>query len=323
MSARSSTVVDVSVIVAAWKAAGFVDKAIASALSSTGVRVEVIVVDDASPDGTAEVLRRLAAADRRVIADRLAVNSGPSVARNRAIELASGRYVAVLDADDGVTPDRLARLVGLADASGADIVIDNMTEVDEAGRRLGPFLKSEGFAGARDIDLAVWVALNHPMKSNDCLGYLKPLIRRSTLVETGVRYDPALRNSEDYYFVAQLLASGGWMTYTPEAGYLYRRSASSTSHRLKPPETSAWLEAEDRFHRQFAGRFSAKAEDALAVRGRVLRDVHQFVVALDAMKTRRMGTFLGVLASDLRASAFTLSTLAKIALGKAMRRKLV
>jgi hypothetical protein len=113
------------------------------------------------------------------------------------------------------------------------------------------------------------------------------------------------------------------MTYTPEAGYLYRRSISSTSHRLQPSQTKAWLEAEDRFQRRFAGRYSSKAADALAVRSRVLRDVDQFVAAVDAMKARRVGTFLHVLASDLNASRFTLSTLAKIGLGKALRRKLV
>jgi succinoglycan biosynthesis protein ExoO len=323
MIARPRAAADVSVIVAAWKAVASVERAISSALSSTGVVVEVVAVDDASSDGTLEVLKRLAAADARVVADSLPVNSGPSAARNRAIELATGRYVAVLDADDQLAPDRLARLVALADSSGADIVIDNMIELDEEGRQTGLFLRSEAFAGARDIDLAVWVALNHPMKSADCLGYLKPLVRRSTLLESRVRYDPALRNSEDYYFVAQLLASGAWMTYCPDAGYLYRRSASSISHRLQPAQTKAWLEAEDRFHRRFAGRFSAKAEDALAVRARALRDVNQFVAAIEAVKTRQVGTFLGLLASDVRAAAFTLSTLAKIVLGKAVRRKLV
>jgi len=317
--------IDVSVIVPAWKAAGFVERSVASALASTGVTIEVIVVDDASPDNTLDVLRRLAAADPRVIVDRLPKNAGPSVARNRAIELSKGRYIAILDADDTMAAGRLAALVAIADGTRADIVVDNMLEVAETGGTTAgkPLLTSATFAAARDIDLATWVRFNQPMKPGDCLGYLKPLIRRTKLDETGVRYDPALRNSEDYYLVAHLLAEGARMTYAPEPGYFYRRSASSTSHRLQPAHTQAWLAAEQRFRVRYAGRLSGEAETALATRGRNLRDVNQFVSMVDAMKARKPGVALGVLASDLRASAYTLTTLAKIAMGKALRRKLV
>lgn len=318
------TAIDVSVIVPAWKAADFIDRSVKSALASTGVAIEVIVVDDASPDTTFQVVKTLAAADRRIVADRLPANGGPSAARNRALDLAKGRYIAILDADDGMLPGRLAALVALADRTEADVVVDNMMEVDEEGWALGrkqPFLKSAAFAAPRDIDLAVWVAHNHPMRSKDCLGYLKPLFRRSKLVEIGVRYDETLRNSEDYYLVANLLAAGARMTYTPEPGYLYQRSDSSTSHRLQPVHTRTWLDAERRFRAQHEAKLSVAAKNALNVRGRVLRDVHQFVAAIDAVKGKRIGAFVGVLASDLHASAYTLTAFAKIAMGKALKRK--
>jgi len=317
--------VDVSVIMPAWNAAGFIERSIASALASTGVTVEVVVVDDASPDATFEVLRRLSAQDGRVLADRLPQNSGPSAARNRAIELSRGRYIAILDADDSMTPSRLASLVALADTSSADIIVDNMIEVDEAGRALGekPFLKSAAFTADHDIDLATWVRFNQPMKQNDCLGYLKPLIRRSTLDKSGVRYDPALRNSEDYYLMAHLLAEGARTIYSAEPGYLYQRSASSISHRLKPVHTKAWLDAERRFCEQYAGKLAADTKEALAARGRALRDVNQFVSVVDAMQAKKPAALFGALASDFHAAGYTLSTLAKIAMGKALRRKLV
>ena len=100
--------IDVSVIIAAWRAGGFIDKAIASALASTDVTVEVIAVDDASPDDTFAILSRMAEVDPRVVALQLEKNAGPSGARNKAIEAARGRYVAVLDADDVIAPGRLA-----------------------------------------------------------------------------------------------------------------------------------------------------------------------------------------------------------------------
>ena len=319
------TTVDVSVIIPAWKAAGFIERAVASALASTGVSVQVVVVDDASPDYTFHVISRLAEDDPRVIAERLPVNGGPSAARNRAIELSRGRYIAILDADDTMAAGRLARLVALADETGADIVADNMVEVDETGRQIGAarFLKSEAFAADRKIDLETWVSFNHPMKPGDCLGYLKPLFRLSKLEEAQASYDTALRNSEDYYFAAHLLASGARMSYVADTGYFYQRSPASTSHRLQPAQTKAWLDAETRFRKRFDAALSPTEIAALDQRGRFLRDVDQFVAAIDAMKERKIGALFGLLASDLRASAFTLSTLAKIAMGKALKRKLV
>jgi succinoglycan biosynthesis protein ExoO len=316
--------IDVSVIVPAWAAAGCIERAGASALASMDVRLEVVAVDDASADNTYDALLRLAASDPRVVIDRLPQNSGPSAARNRAIELSRGRYVAILDADDVMAPGRLASLVAIADDEQADIVVDNMMEVDESGRAPpAPFLKSSAFHEKREIDLSTWMAFNQPMKPGDCMGYLKPLIRRSKLDQAGIRYDTSLRNSEDYYLIAHLLAEGAKMIYTPEPGYHYTRSIASTSHRLKPEHTSAWLDAEQRFRGRYAGKVEAGVEAALLDRERNLRYVNQFVSAVDAMKDRRLAEVFGLLVSDLRATGYTLVTLAKIAMGKALNRKMV
>lgn len=316
---------DISVIIPAWKAGGFIARAIESALASSGVTVEVVVVDDASPDETFAVLQVLAAKDKRIIIDRLTLNSGPSAARNRAIELASGRFIAVLDADDAMTSERLARLLAIATEQDADIVVDNMIEVDAAGTQLGDgrFLKSSQFSTAGDISLQTWIAFNQPMKPGDCLGYLKPLIRRATLDRLGVRYDTALRNSEDYYLVADFLAAGARMSYTPEAGYRYTRAAGSISYRLNTTDTQAWLAAETRFQARSARKVSPDAQAALTKRMRELRNVDQFVAAVNALKGRKLGAFFGLLASDKSAAGYTLATFAKIAAGKVLRRKLV
>ena len=316
---------DVSVIIAAWKAETFLEQAVASALASSGVSVEVVIVDDASPDGTTPVAQRLAAQDGRVIASRLEANGGPSAARNRAIGLASGRYIAVLDADDTMSPERLARLVRHAEATGADIVADNMFEVDEAGARLTStgFLTSQAFAQDRAVDLATWIKFNEPMKRGDCIGYLKPLIRRDALPLSGAVYDTALRNSEDYYLVAGLLAQGRKMAYLAQPGYFYTRSAGSTSHRLKPEHTQAWLDAERRFADASGSKLSGADRRALAHRRRTLRNVHQLVATTEAVKSRKLGNALGMLASDLRGAMYTLGFFSRIALGKMLRRKLV
>ncbi len=316
---------DVSVIIAAWNAVSFLERAIRTALASEGVAVEVIVVDDASPDGTSALARNLAANEPRILVERLSTNGGPSVARNRAIERATGRYIAVLDADDAIAPGRLAAMVKHADATGAQIIVDNMIEVNEAGERLQDtnFLTSATFAEDRDIDLATWIAFNEPMKRGDCIGYLKPLIKRDALLASGAHYDKALRNSEDYYFVADLLAGGLQMQYLASPGYLYTRSSGSTSHRLKPEHTQAWLEAEQRFADRNATKLAGATRQAWSRRRRALHNVHKLVATTDAVKSRKLGNALGVMVSDLNGAMFTIGVFARIALGKVLRRKLV
>jgi succinoglycan biosynthesis protein ExoO len=177
------------------------------------------------------------------------------------------------------------------------------------------------FTAAREIDLETWVRHNQPMQAGDCLGYLKPLFRRSMLIETGQRYDEDMRNSEDYYLVAHLLAGGARMTYTPESGYRYTRSPASTSHRLSPAHTQAWLAAEQGFLARRGDKLTAGERQAQSARMRRLRDVHQFVGSVDAISKKNPAGFARALAADPTAWSFTLSWFAKIAWSKVAGRK--
>lgn len=85
-------------IVAAFNVESYIEKAVTSALNQAGVDVEVIVVNDASDDATAEVVRALG--DDRVTLLENETNLGPSGARNRVLDAASGEWIAILDADD-------------------------------------------------------------------------------------------------------------------------------------------------------------------------------------------------------------------------------
>lgn len=93
----------------------YLPAAVGSALSQGGVAVDVVIVDDASTDGSAEAARALAAADARVavlVNDR---NRGPVETFNRGLAAATGEYLVRLDADDLLTPGSLARAAALAE----------------------------------------------------------------------------------------------------------------------------------------------------------------------------------------------------------------
>ncbi len=90
----------VSIITAAYNAEAFIEETIASVQQQTYTHWELLIVDDASTDGTVEKIKKIAAKDARVKWYNLIQNSGPAVARNKAIEEAKGSYLAFLDADD-------------------------------------------------------------------------------------------------------------------------------------------------------------------------------------------------------------------------------
>src|ERR1700722_8578467 len=90
----------VSVIIAAYNCRATIGRAIESACNQTLRDIEIIVADDASTDGTYDLVKSLADADKRIKLMKLPQNGGPAVARNTAINAALGEWIAVLDADD-------------------------------------------------------------------------------------------------------------------------------------------------------------------------------------------------------------------------------
>lgn len=291
---------DISVLIAAWRAEAWLARATASALAQTGIEVEVVVVDDASPDATYVAARRLADADPRIRVARLAENGGPSVARNHALGLARGRFVAVLDADDAMRPDRLARMLRLAEASSAEVVLGNLAICDAEGREEGPFLPPLVLPAS--LTAEGFVAGNLRAAGGRSLGYLKPLIRRDFLTRAGLCYDPTLRNGEDYHLILACLLAGARLRVDPVPGYLYTRAAGSVSHRFALDQLSALIAAEDRLLARLCSEGAAPPLLALLrQRRRGLADLLTTETTLRATRAGRLGLAVRTLLSRPRA----------------------
>ncbi|MBP1971483.1 glycosyltransferase involved in cell wall biosynthesis [Virgibacillus natechei] len=101
----------VSVILPAFNAESGVRIAIESILNQTWQNIELLAVDDCSPDNTAEVIKEYSQKDSRVIFLSTPTNSGPYVARNIALKEATGEYVTVNDADDWSHAEKIEKQV--------------------------------------------------------------------------------------------------------------------------------------------------------------------------------------------------------------------
>ena len=97
----------VSVLMTAHNVAPYLEAAVISVLAQSWSQLQLIVVDDASTDGTWELLQRLAQSDGRLRIRRLNANLGTYYAKNLALSLAEGRYVFFQDGDDLSHPERL------------------------------------------------------------------------------------------------------------------------------------------------------------------------------------------------------------------------
>ncbi len=119
-----------TLIVPAWNAAATIEDAIESVLGQMEVPLECIVVDDSSTDGTLGIVSALAAVDPRVVVIPSPANAGPSAARNRALDVARGEWLAFLDADDRLLPGGLAAMLRAADANNALAVVGQRISTD-------------------------------------------------------------------------------------------------------------------------------------------------------------------------------------------------
>ncbi|MGB3388006.1 MAG: glycosyltransferase family 2 protein [Pseudaminobacter sp.] len=273
---------DVSVIIAAFNAQATIERAIDSALRQEGVTVEVVVVDDCSTDPTLAIARSFAPAPVRVVA--LEKNSGPGGARNAGLEVAKGRWVAVLDADDTMHPQRLARMIDRAEGRSAQIAVDNIEVVRDEGEAGESMFPREMLEGMPDLSLAGFIASNLMFEDSFSFGYMKPVFERAFIERHGLRYDTGLRIGEDYIFLASALAEGGRCVVEPQALYAYHVRAGSISRVLELHHVEAMLKADAAFTQRY--RLDGAALAAQAHRTRSLEQAASFLALVGHLKDR-------------------------------------
>lgn len=273
---------DVSFVVAAYNADLTIERALCSALAQKGLSVEVVVVDDRSTDFTLDVVRSVA--DERVRLIALDENRGPGGARNAGLRAARGRWIAILDADDAVRPERMARLIGRAERAGASIGVDNLEVARACDRRCKVMFSATALSRKPLLSLADFIDGNIVFKSTFNFGYMKPVFERRFLEANGLCYDETLRIGEDFLLLAAALARGGGCVIEPEAGYIYHVTEGSVSRVLELHHVDSMIAADAAFAR--ANRLDEAARAAFQRRQRSLRDAAAFLSLVRHIKER-------------------------------------
>ncbi len=221
----------VSVVIPCYNAARTLAQAVDSALAQTHPDVEVVIVDDGSTDESATVAARYGTRVRVVRQP----NRGLSAARNAGVEAATGTYVTLLDADDVLLPECLARRVALLDAEPQlGLVAGWFREIDVDGAPIErtPELRQ------------VW--REAPFRQAVRRNWGPPVgwtFRRDAYFRVG-GFDPLLRSCEDWDFVIRVASRYG-IGYDVEPSVLYRKSQGQMSS-----HHHVMLDAADRVHRK-------------------------------------------------------------------------
>jgi succinoglycan biosynthesis protein ExoO len=282
----------VSVIMANFNGEAHIATAVRSVLGQSLGALELILSDDGSTDGSLERARVAAAGDERLRILEGGPRSGPGAARNRAIAVARGDWLAIVDSDDVIHRERLARLLAAAERDGADIVADDkIVFYEEHAAPPHAFLKGARARGPTSATAADYADSDRVMSHASGLGYLKPVIRRAAAGPEALRYDESLKIAEDYDLIVRLLLGGARMRIEPGLWYFYRKHEGSISHRLGVAEIDAMLAAHDR---QAEAARDRATREALGRRRRSLEDVRAFCNLVDALKAWRLGAAVGI-----------------------------
>lgn len=121
----------VSVITPVYNAEKHLKSMLQSVLSQTYAEIEIVLVDDCSNDGSAKIIRDIAREHSEIRYYRQEENMGAGVARNKALEMANGRYVAFLDADDEWKPEKIERQLGIMNEKGTPFCYTAIEMIDE------------------------------------------------------------------------------------------------------------------------------------------------------------------------------------------------
>ena len=169
----------ISVIIPLYNSANFISPTLESVLNQTYQQFEVILVDDCSKDNTAEVVKRYADKDERIKYFLQSKNQGAAVARNRGMDEAQGRYIALLDSDDLWTPEKLEKQLAMMKSQNTGFVYCAYDYVDENGNPLKDKIKIKKLVNYKDLLTKTYISTPTVLIDRKATGDKRMPLRRT------------------------------------------------------------------------------------------------------------------------------------------------
>lgn len=229
-----------SVIVPVYKTEKYIDACLRSILDQNLKDIEVILVDDSSPDGCPAICDGYARSDARVKVIHKP-NEGLGYARNTGLEAATGRYITFIDSDDEIHPEAYETAVRLMESSGVDQVRFGWMRFTDSGLESASRYDAEprifeGREQMRRLALCIFGTVDvsdseYDLGGSSCMA----VYRRDILQRNGIRFESEREFiSEDYLFNFYCYLASSKVLWLDRSYYRYRVNPSSLTHKLKP-----------------------------------------------------------------------------------------
>lgn len=217
----------VSLIVPVYNVQPYLSRSIKSLLAQDYPNLELIAVNDASPDNAKQELATFAAQDQRLKVVNLPQNRGVSAARNTGLNLATGTYVAFMDGDDWLEPHFVSGMVAAMEKGPFDLVACPFTADAPKPLKVPPFLLHSRKLGQRQLLHAMMQPIGR------IRGYMwNKLYRRSVIENLHLRFDESIRIMEDELFNATYMMATSRFYYLGEPAYHHVVRPDSATHSL-------------------------------------------------------------------------------------------
>jgi len=215
----------ISIIVPIWNTEKYLRRCLSSLVNQTKKDIEIVCVNDGSPDNSLGIINEFAAKDLRIkVVDQ--INQGVAVARNVGLKNATGIYIMWCDSDDEYVPDMCEKMFNAIETQKVDMVVCAMNVInDNVDSKLGTGVEEYvrlKFSGEHKID---WNLIVHTDVS------LPSKIMKKSLIDKYGMHFPAGLHFEDAYFLDQYFTVSKNIFYLDEKLYFYHRNNDSIMSR--------------------------------------------------------------------------------------------
>lgn len=211
-------------IVPVYNVAKYLNQCLDSIVNQTYQEFEVLLVDDGSTDGSAQIYKKYQQLDKRVKVIKLAANQGQSNARNVGIENATGDYLTFVDSDDWLNNDFLEQMLTPVFAHQAEIVLGNYYRYDEAQQN---FLLYDPAYPAQELTQADYLRERSELRHLEFVSAWGKLFKRTLFDMPEYLRFPFGKTFEDQFLVHRLFFKAQRIWYWEKALYCWRITANS------------------------------------------------------------------------------------------------
>ena len=234
----------VSVIIPVYKVEKYLDRCMESVVRQTYKNLEIILVDDGSPDNCPQMCDEWAKKDNRIKIIHKK-NSGQADARNQGMKISTGEYICFVDSDDYIDRTEIEKCINNAVRNSSDVVIISFN-IDNGNNIIPIHFNLEKKYLNNEIIKEKLLSVFYTNKNQGLFGPCNKLYKAEFLNDNNLYFDMNDIRCEDYWFNFKVFHYANVVTFIDECLYFYFQNSSSTTHDKINISYSRWVNSRKR-----------------------------------------------------------------------------